>query len=155
MAVWICIEQSPDGNLINENFDTDYDTHQGIKIIAFNKMLQNLCYLFFGDCGTGYSGLQLEHVVLKLYQKHINTQTKKDVVYTVVHAVEQIYKDLHGEEKLNKALEAASEMLKAQGITVTELELKMLIESAVGEFNGVFAGEAETAPAVIAGMTAE
>ncbi len=94
-------------------------------------------------------------VFKKLYQKHINTQTKKDVVYTVVQAVEQIYKDLHGEEKLNKALEAASEMLKAQGITVTELELKMLIESAVGEFNGVFAGDTETAPAVIAGMTAE
>lgn len=94
-------------------------------------------------------------VFKKLYQKHINTQTKKDVVYTVVQAVEQIYKDLHGEEKLNKALEAASEMLKVQGITVTDLELKMLIESAVGEFNGVFAGEAETAPAVIAGMTAE
>lgn len=90
-----------------------------------------------------------------VFKKHINTQTKKDVVYTVVQAVEQIYKDLHGEEKLNKALEAASEMLKAQGITVTELELKMLIESAVGEFNGVFAGDTETAPVVIAGMTTE
>lgn len=90
-----------------------------------------------------------------VFKKLFNTQTKKDVVYTVVHAVEQIYKDLHGEEKLNKALEAASEMLKAQGITVTELELKMLIESAVGEFNGVFTGDTETAPVVIAGMTTE
>ena len=74
----------------------------------------------------------------KLAQKHVNTQTKKDVARTVVQAVEQIYKDLHGEDKLNKALEAASEMLTAQGIHVTGLELRTLIENAVGEFNGVF-----------------
>lgn len=78
-----------------------------------------------------------------LYTKHVNTQIKKDVVNTVVDAVEQIYKDLHGEEKLNKALEAASAMLKAEGITVTDLELKMLIEAAVGSFNAVFGNKAE------------
>lgn len=78
-------------------------------------------------------------VVLKrLYTKHINTQIKKDVVNTVVMAVEQLYKDVHGEEKLNKALEAAAEMLAAEGVVVTELELKMLIEAAVGSFNGAF-----------------
>ena len=42
------------------------------------------------------------------------------------------------EEKYEKALEAASEMLSEKGISVTELELKMLIEAAVGEFNDVF-----------------
>ena len=29
-------------------------------------------------------------------------------------------------------------MLSAKGITITELEIKMLIESAVAEFNGAF-----------------
>lgn len=80
----------------------------------------------------------------RLYTKHINTQIKKDVVNTVVTAVEQLYKDIHGEEKLNKALEAASEMLEAEGVPVTELELKMLIEAAVGSFNGAFWAEPET-----------
>lgn len=88
-----------------------------------------------------------------LYTKHVNTQIKKDVVATVVEAVEQIYKDLHGEEKLNKAIEAASEMLKAQGVPVTELELKTLIESAVGSFNGVFYTDKK--PIVIEGIVAE
>ena len=74
----------------------------------------------------------------RLAQKYVNTQTKKDVARTVVQAVEQIYKDLHGEEKLAKALEAASEILTEQGIHVTALELRTLIEDAVGEFNGVF-----------------
>ena len=40
---------------------------------------------------------------------------------------------------LAKALEAAADMLTANGITVTDLELRMLLEAAVGEFNDVFA----------------
>ena len=88
-----------------------------------------------------------------LYTKHVNTQIKKDVVNTAVEAVEQIYKDVHGAEKLDKALEAAAEMLKAQSVPVTELELKMLIEAAVGSFNGVF--YAEQKPVAVEGFTAE
>ncbi len=89
-----------------------------------------------------------------LAQKYVNTQTKKDVARTVVQAVEQIYKDLHGEDKLNKALETASEILTAQGIHVTGLELRTLIEDAVGEFNGVFWAD-NTAEVVVEGVKAE
>ena len=95
-------------------------------------------------------GLELK----KLAQKYVNTQTKKDVARTVVQAVEQIYKDLHGEEKLAKALEAASEILTEQGIHVTGLELRTLIEDAVGEFNGVFWPD-NTADVVIEDAKAE
>lgn len=95
-------------------------------------------------------GLELK----KLAQKYVNTQTKKDVARTVVQAVEQIYKDLHGEEKLAKALEAASEILTEQGIHVTGLELRTLIEDAVGEFNGVFWPD-NTTDVVIEGVKAE
>lgn len=83
---------------------------------------------------AGYLGL----VVKSLYQKYINDKTKKDVVGTCVKAVEQIYKDLHGEEKLQKAIEAASEILNCKGLTVSELELRMMIESAIAEFNDAF-----------------
>lgn len=83
---------------------------------------------------AGYIGV----VVKNLYQRYVNDQTKKTVVNTVVQGVEQIYKDLHGEEKLNKALEAVSEMLAEKGITISEFEMKMLIEAAVGEFNDAF-----------------
>lgn len=82
----------------------------------------------------GFFGLAAKN----LYKKYADNQTKKDVVNTVVQGVEQLYKDLHGPEKLAKAMEAASEMLLEKGITVTEFELNMLIESAVGEFNDVF-----------------
>ena len=77
-------------------------------------------------------------VFKKLYQKYIDDQTKKDVVKTVVQGIEQVYKDLHGEDKLNAALENAADMLTLKGINVSKFELTMLIEAAVGEFNDAF-----------------
>lgn len=79
--------------------------------------------------------------VKKLYEEKVNTETKEKVVSTVVNAVEQLYKDLKGEEKLNKCIENATEMLNEKGITVTELELRMLIESTVNSFNQAKKGE--------------
>lgn len=90
---------------------------------------------------AGYVGI----VVKNLYQKYVNDSTKKAVVKTCVQAVEQIYTDLHGQDKYNKVVESASEMLCEKGITITDIELKMLIEAAVGEFNKVFENKSETA----------
>lgn len=83
---------------------------------------------------AGYIGLWIK----SLYTKYINDKTKKDVVNTCVKAVEQLYKDLHGEEKYNEVVKSASEMLAVKGISISEIEIKMLIEAAVGEFNRVF-----------------
>lgn len=92
---------------------------------------------------AGYIGLWIK----SLYTKYINDKTKKDVVETCVKAVEQLYKDLHGEEKYNEVVLSVSEMLAAKGIAITELEIKMLIEAAVGEFNNVFGSADNTAHA--------
>ncbi len=83
---------------------------------------------------TGYIGLWIK----KIYSKHVNDKTKREVVQTCVKAVEQLYKDLHGEEKYNEVVRSASEMLAQKGISITELEIKMLIEAAVCEFNEAF-----------------
>lgn len=83
---------------------------------------------------AGYLGI----VVKQLYTRYINDKAKQSVSKTVVQAVEQIYTDLHGEEKLNKALAAASEMFAEKGIAITELEMRMLIEAALAEFNKAF-----------------
>lgn len=88
---------------------------------------------------AGYIGIALKN----LYERACNTKLKRDVVKTAVLAVEQIYKDLHGEEKLEKALEAATEMLAEKGIMITNIEIKMLIESALAEFNQAFAKQIE------------
>ena len=80
---------------------------------------------------AGYIGIAVKNI----YTKYVNDKIKKDVVRTCVRAVEQLYIDLHGEDKLNKCIESASEMLGEKGITITELEIRMLIEASVKEFN--------------------
>lgn len=88
---------------------------------------------------AGYVGIAVKN----LYRKYIDNKTKRDVARTCVRAIEQIYIDLHGPEKFNKCVEAASEMLTDRGIHITEIELRMLIEAAVNEFNNGFNKEKE------------
>lgn len=71
----------------------------------------------------------------KIYKRYINDKTKKDVVRTCVRAVEQIYKDLHGAEKYEKAVDSVTEILNTKGIPITDLEIKMLIEATCSEFS--------------------
>ena len=89
---------------------------------------------------AGYFGIVFKNI----YQKYVDDKTKKAVVETCVKATEQLYKDLHGDEKLAKCMEAASEMLMSKGIAITSLELNMLIESALAEFNKAFESKTDT-----------
>ena len=82
----------------------------------------------------GYVAIGIKH----LADKYINDNTKKAVAKTVVQAVEQIYTDIHGEDKLNKGIEYMAELLTEKGIKTSETEIRLLIEEAVAEFNGVF-----------------
>lgn len=88
---------------------------------------------------AGYIGAQVK----KLYEKYINDKTKRAVAQTCVKAVEQLYHDLGGPEKFKKAQEAVEEMLNEKGIPISELEMNLLIESVVSEFNYGFARAAE------------
>jgi intergrase/recombinase len=76
--------------------------------------------------------------VKRIVAEHFQDKTKRDLAKTVVQFVEQVYKDLHGDDKLNTALAAFSEMLAEKGITISELEMRMLLEAAVAEFNDAF-----------------
>lgn len=80
---------------------------------------------------VGWVGVQVKN----LAQKWLDTRTKREVAYTCVQAVEQIYKTLDGPEKKEKAVANISEMLAEKGIQITELEIEMLLEAAVKEFN--------------------
>lgn len=73
--------------------------------------------------------------VKKLYEEKVNTQIAKTVVEDAVKFVEQVYTDLHGKEKLEKATAQVSEILQSKGIALTEAEINMLIESAVFGLN--------------------
>lgn len=110
----------------------------------FNEFLSTYGMEILGAILTALAGY-LGVVIKNLCQKYLNDKTKQDVAKTCVKAVEQIYKDLHGEEKFNKALECISDMLAEKGIAVSETEMKMLIESAVAEFSEVFSKSAAVA----------
>lgn len=75
----------------------------------------------------GVLGAKLKSV----YDTKIKTDTAKTVVDDVVKFVQQVYKDLDGPEKLQKALTEASTILNEKGISISDTELDMLIESAV------------------------
>ena len=74
----------------------------------------------------------------QIYINHINDETKRSIAVATVKFVEQVWKTLHGADKLNKALETAETLLKKKGITFDAEEMRVLIEAAVGEFNDVF-----------------
>lgn len=73
--------------------------------------------------------------IKNIYETKVNDETKRKVTKTVVNAVEQIYKDLKGPEKLEKAKENIIAMLNEKGITISELEIEMLIEEVCNSFN--------------------
>ena len=58
---------------------------------------------------------------------------------TCVKAVEQLYHDVGGPEKLEKAQEGIRQMLEEKGIAISQLEMNLMIESVVAEFNYSFA----------------
>lgn len=73
--------------------------------------------------------------IKKVYEEYVNTKTKKEIVECTVKYVEQVFKELHGEEKLNKAKDKALEWLNEKGIKVSDTELEILIEASVNGFN--------------------
>lgn len=77
-------------------------------------------------------------IAKNLATKYLDTDTKRTMAKVVVQFVEQTYKELHGEEKLTAALTVFAEMLQEKNIHASELEMKVLLEAAVAEFNEAF-----------------
>lgn len=79
---------------------------------------------------------------LKLWVKAQNSrfddETKIVIARAVVAFVEQVWQNLHGADKLQKALETARELLAKKGIDFDADEMMVLIEAAVAEFNDAF-----------------
>lgn len=79
---------------------------------------------------AGYVG----NVIKKYFEEKANTETKRKVVETTCRYVEQIFKDLDGPSKLQKAKENILLQLQEKGVPITDLELDVLIESTVNSF---------------------
>ena len=90
---------------------------------------------------AGFVGTQLKN----LYRRWVDDKTKEAVVRTCVKAVEQLYRDVGGPEKLERAREGIRQMLEEKGIPISQLEMDLLIESVVSEFNRGVGGGGDAA----------
>lgn len=66
-----------------------------------------------------------------LYKQYLINEAKENIVKTICMGIEQLYKNLSNEEKLNKAITNINIILKENNIKITDLELRMLIESSI------------------------
>jgi len=80
----------------------------------------------------------LGYLAKKVADKLVSNQIICTVAKTAVQYVEQVCKDIHGQDKLNKALEAAADLLAEKGIHLTVAQLTVYIEAALAEFNKAF-----------------
>lgn len=85
----------------------------------------------------GYIGSYLKKAVDRL----VDNQIKKSIVADCVKFVEQIYTDLHGDEKLKSCIGVCTDRLNAEGIKVDDVELWTMIEACVNEFNRGYRGD--------------
>ena len=77
----------------------------------------------------------------QIYKNLVTDQQKEAIAKTAARCVEQVWKSIHGKDKLQMALEYAAVLLEKKGIKFDAEEMSILIEAAVAEFNEAFAKE--------------
>lgn len=80
---------------------------------------------------VGYLGLRMKNML----QTRERERIAESIARRCVRAVEQLYPNLHGPEKYEKASAGIREILAGKGIKLTDFELEMLIESCVMDMN--------------------
>lgn len=79
----------------------------------------------------------LAYAAKQIVRTYLNDETKLGIARTVVRFVEQVWTEIHGQDKLQKALETAESLLKKKGIPFDADEMMVLIEAAVQEMNEI------------------
>lgn len=79
----------------------------------------------------------------RMAQRWLDTKEKKEVAKMVVEYAQQVYWTLGGAERLKIALNAARDMLADRGIDYSEAEMRVMIESVLAQYKGVFFQEKE------------
>lgn len=69
--------------------------------------------------------------IKKYYDEKYRSETIDKVLKSTVDYVEQVFIDIKGKQKLDKARDVALSRLKNKGIDIDEVELTILIESFV------------------------
>ena len=83
----------------------------------------------------------LGYAAKQIYKSFVTDQQKEAIAKTAARCVEQVWKTIHGTEKMQMALEYAAVLLEKKGIKFDSEEMSILIEAAVAEFNEAFKKE--------------
>lgn len=78
----------------------------------------------------------LGNKIKSLIEEKVQNEKVKEIINDVVKYTEQTSKELTSTEKFNKAMEEASEWLNSKGITISETELRIMIEASVNALYG-------------------
>ena len=74
--------------------------------------------------------------IKNMIEEKTKNEKVKDIIYNVVRYTEQTSKELTSSEKFERAVEESTEWLNSKGITISEYELKIMIESTVNTLYG-------------------
>ncbi len=85
-----------------------------------------------------YLAARLGKIFGAWYEEKFQNETLRSVAKTCVLAVEQMYRDAGGKEKLEKALLMGEAMLQEKRIKIEAEELRVLLEAALSEMKGAF-----------------
>lgn len=107
--------------------------------------LQDAVFNLLAVVLTGFVGMIATNVTKYFKKKGIvsTLQAKETSVMIAVDAIEQIARNEKVPDKFNAAKRLAIEFLNEQGISISETELDMLIESSVAEINKNIKNELE------------
>jgi hypothetical protein len=96
--------------------------------------------ILLATVAAGYLGAWLRNRLGVEALKKIEAElaAKKELAALAVRFVEQVYRNLHGEEKYQKAAEWLAGRAQELGIAMTAEEMKGLIEAALRAFKDAF-----------------
>ena len=69
-----------------------------------------------------------------IYEQKVTDERKRTIVKTVVNAIEQVYKEMSGEKKLAIAQENVLAICNEKKLSITDLEMNLLIEETCHSF---------------------
>jgi len=111
--------------------------------MPWNEILEQLQPSIFTLLSVLLSGV-VGWATLKVktyFQDKVDTDTKKAIIKDTVLYVQQVYEKLDGTEKLKKATETAIEWLNSKNVSITEVEVRILIEAAIMEAKNAWNSE--------------
>ena len=103
----------------------------------FLDLLTEMIFAAMGVVVTAVAAKLGEALASFLKEKGQN-ECIRNVAETCVSAVQMMYRDLGGEEKLSRAMEMASSVLEEKGISLSEDRIRISLESALASFRGAF-----------------